>query len=207
MVLSLLTAVLTLALLTVMPGPDVAIVTRMALAHGRAAAFKTALGIAAGLLVWGLLTAAGLAALLATSATAYTVVKWAGAAYLVWLGLQALRHSRRALPDQNVQTIQQPAKRPWLTGFVNNLLNPKIAVFYTSLLPQLVPANAPQSFTLLALVVVHAILSVAWLTIYAFILDRASVVLKRPAVRRTLDRITGVVLIGFGVRVAVESHR
>lgn len=183
-----------------------AIVTRVALAHGRMSAFQTALGIAAGLLVWGLLTAVGLAALLAASAEAYNVVRWAGAFYLLWLGAQALWHSFRNKYAQEASSIPPVTKRPWLAGFVNNLLNPKIAVFYTSLLPQLVPAGAPHTFTLFVLVIVHAVLSVAWLTFYGSAIVRMSHILQRPRIRRMLDRITGVVLVGFGLRIAAANH-
>jgi threonine/homoserine/homoserine lactone efflux protein len=139
MTLAFLGAVLALALLTIMPGPDVAIVTRVVLAHGKAAAFRTALGIATGLLFWGFLTVIGLSALLAASTTAYLVVKFAGAAYLIWLGLKTIWHSRQHTVNEPAVMKRQRAHRPWLTGFINNSFNPKIAVFYTSLLPQLVP--------------------------------------------------------------------
>jgi threonine/homoserine/homoserine lactone efflux protein len=205
MIVSLLGAVLALALLTLLPGPDVAIVTRIVLTHGRAAACKAACGIAAGLLTWGLLTVAGLSALLAASAEAYMVVKLAGAAYLLWLGIQTIWHSQRHSSNDPVFTLPR-ARRPWLTGFTNNLLNPKIAVFYTSLLPQLVPSGAPHAITLFGLVIAHAILTVSWLTVYSFAVDRTSGVLRRPRVRKALDRLTGATLIGFGIRVATSEH-
>lgn len=154
-------AVLALALLTVLPGPDMAVVTRVALAHGRAGAVRAGLGIVSGLLVWGLLTVAGLAALLAASATAYTVVRLAGAAYLVWLGVQALRSScTGALIDPaQVHGPGTTSATAYRTGLLSNLLNRKIAVFYTGLLPNLVPSGAPHTITLVALVLVHAVLS------------------------------------------------
>ncbi len=206
MTASLVTAVLALALLTVLPGPDVAVVTRVALARGRSGALRTALGIVSGLLAWGLLTVAGLAALLAASATAYTAVRVAGAAYLVWLGLQALWSSRAGAVSAAAVTGSATG-RPFRTGLVSNLLNPKIAVFYTGLLPNLVPAGAPQATTLVGLVLVHAVLSLGWLTLYAALVGRAAGTLQRPRVRRTLDRVTGVVLVGFGLRLAAAGHR
>jgi threonine/homoserine/homoserine lactone efflux protein len=206
MTLALLGAVLALALLTIMPGPDVVIVTRIVLAHGRTAAFRTALGIATGLLFWGFLTVIGLAALLAASAGAYMVVKFAGAAYLIWLGIRTIWHSRQYAANEPAVMKRQRARRPWLTGFINNLLNPKIAVFYTSLLPQLVPIGVPHALTLFALVIAHAVLTVSWLTTYTYAINRSVRVLHRPRVRRALDRLTGVVLIGFGIRVATIEH-
>jgi threonine/homoserine/homoserine lactone efflux protein len=215
---ALLAALGTLALLTVLPGPDVAVVTRVGLASGRRAAFGAALGIASGCLVWGLLTAAGLAALLAASATAFTVVKLAGAAYLIWLGLHSWWHSRpgrvpadgdpsagsEAATGQPVET--QTLTGAWRTGLVANLLNPKIGVFYTSLLPQLVPAGWPAAPTLIGLVLAHDVMGLLWLNWYAAMLHRARGVLHRPRMRRLLDRATGTALIGFGLRVALQRH-
>jgi threonine/homoserine/homoserine lactone efflux protein len=206
MTLAFLGAVLALALLTIMPGPDVAIVTRVVLAHGKTAAFRTALGIATGLLFWGFLTVIGLSALLASSAEAYVVVKLAGAAYLIWLGIKTIWHGRQYTVNEPAVMKRERAHRPWLTGFINNLLNPKIAVFYTSLLPQLVPSGARHVLTLFALVIVHAVLTVSWLTTYTYAINRSVRFLHRLRVRRALDRLTGVVLIGFGIRVATIEH-
>lgn len=194
-------AVLALTVLTLLPGPDVALVTRVALSRGREAAFRTSLGILSGLLVWGALTVAGLAAVLAASATAYTALRIAGAVYLVALGLVAL--FRRAPVDEHVAV---PAVRgAWRTGFVSNMLNPKIAVFYTGVLPGLVPDGAPHVPALVALVVVHVLMGLVWLTAYAAFVDRAARVVRRPSVRRALDRVTGVVLVAFGLRVAADA--
>jgi threonine/homoserine/homoserine lactone efflux protein len=201
---SLIAAVLVLALLTIVPGPDVAVMTRVALGSGRAAAARTAAGVAAGCLVWGVLTAAGLAAVLAASAEAYTVVKVVGAAYLVFLGAQALWRSRGRATSESVEVAPRREGRPFWTGLMTNLLNPKIAVFYTGLLPQLVPAGAPVGATLLGLVVAHAVLGLVWLNAYAALLHGARGTVTRPRVRRGMERITGVVLIGFGVRVATQ---
>jgi threonine/homoserine/homoserine lactone efflux protein len=193
-----LAAVGALTLLTLLPGPDVAVVTRVALSRGRPAALRTSLGIVCGLLTWGLLTVAGLAALLAASATAYTVVRLAGGAYLCLLGIRAIRSAGTAHEEA------APAHRgsPWRTGFVSNVLNPKIAAFYTGVLPQLVPEGAPHAAGLAALVAVHVAVTLAWLALYAALVTRAARALRRPRVRRALDRVTGVVLLGFGVRVA-----
>lgn len=206
MVVSLLAAVGALTLLTVLPGPDVAVLTRVGLAHGRRAALETAAGIISGLLVWGLLTVAGLAALLAASATAYTVVKLVGAAYLLVLGVLTLLHARTpsAVPTLNGADVTRSG-HPYRSGLISNLLNPKMAVFYTTLLPQLVPAGLPQTPTLIGLVLLHAALGAAWLATLSVLLTRVSAVLHRPTVRRVLDRATATVLIGFGLRVALSD--
>lgn len=204
---SLAASVLALALLTVLPGPDVAVVTRLALSHGRPAALRGSLGIVCGLLVWGLLTVAGLAALLAASAAAYTALKFVGAAYLIFLGAQAIWRSGSGHGD-SLPTASTPVLTSgFRVGLVSNLLNPKIAVFYTSLLPTLVPTGAPQAATLVGLVLLHCALSLSWLIAYAAFLLRASNVLKRPNIRQVLERLTGIALIGFGVRIATTGRR
>ncbi len=163
-------------------------------------------GFATGLLFWGFLTVIGLSALLAASTRAYMVVKFAGAAYLIWLGLKTIWHNRQHTVNDPAVMKRQRAHRPWLTGFINNLFNPKIAVFYTSLLPQLVPSGAPHAVTLFALVIAHAVLTVSWLTAYTYAINRSARFLQRPRVRTALDRLTGLVLIGFGIRVATIEH-
>lgn len=198
-------AVSVLVLLTLLPGPDMAVVTGSALSSGRGAAAQTAAGVVAGLVSWGLLAVAGLAAVLAASAEAYFVVKVVGAAYLVLLGFWTLWRTRQSVP---VRSERLPAGRAtgWRAGLLTNLLNPKIAVFYTGLLPQLVPAGMPTSTTMLGLVLIHAVLSLTWLNAYAWLLTRSRALMTRPGARRVLQRVTGVALVGFGVRLAVASR-
>ncbi|WP_375256496.1 LysE family translocator [Streptomyces sp. PKU-EA00015] len=194
-----------LALLTVVPGPDMAVVTKRAIASGTAEALRTAAGITTGLLVWGVFTVVGLAAILAASAEAYFVVKILGAAYLVFLGLQALWQSRRSAP-RTAESKTTGSGGAYLTGLTTNVLNPKIAVFYTGLLPTLAPHGLPTAAGMGLLVLLHAALTLTWLGSYTYLVSRARSVFERPRVRRLLDRVTGVVLIGFGVRVAAEAN-
>jgi len=212
-VTALLAALAALALLTVLPGPDVALVTRTALAHGRRAAFGAALGISTGCLAWGLAVAAGLAAVLAASPVLFTAVRWAGAAYLVGLGMRTwwatLRGRNGAWPPPGPVTSSSgaaPIAAGWRTGLVGNLLNPKIAVFYTGLLPQLVPPGWAPAPTLVGLVLAHDLMGLAWLNGYAWMLHRGRGVLDRPRPRRVVERLTGSALIGFGVRVALRPR-
>ncbi|MGV9694045.1 LysE family translocator [Streptomyces sp. NPDC003444] len=204
MLVQLLTATGVLAVLTVVPGPDMAVVTKRALASGRQDGLRTVGGIAAGLLVWGALTVVGLAAVLAASATAYTLVKLAGALYLGFLGVQALLQSRRGGPEKPA-AVPVPSGNPWRTGLVSNVLNPKIAVFYTGLLPTLAPPALPPHLGMTLLVLAHVALTLAWLGGYVMVLARARAFFERPSVRRATDRVTGVVLIGFGVKVATSQ--
>ncbi len=192
-----------LAVLTMVPGPDMAVVTKRAVASSWHDGLRTVGGIAIGLLIWGSLTVVGLAAIVAASAMVYTVVKLAGAAYLAFLGVQTLLRSRRS--HATTAVAPSPAGNPWRTGLVSNLFNPKIAVFYTGLLPTLAPSGMPVSVGMTLLVLIHAILTLGWLGGYVLLLAKARAFFERPAVRRTMERATGVVLIGFGVKVAA-SH-
>ncbi|RNG30429.1 LysE family translocator [Streptomyces botrytidirepellens] len=192
-----------LAVLTVVPGPDMAVVTKRAVSCGWRDGLRTAAGITTGLLVWGVLTLVGLAAVLAASAVAYTVVKLAGAAYLIVLGVQSLLRSRRGrATGAPAASAAAPAGNAWRTGLVSNVFNPKIAVFYTGLLPTLAPAGLSPHLGMAILVLLHASITAVYLAGYVMLLAKARGFFERPAVRRALDRVTGVVLIGFGVKVA-----
>ncbi|WP_372348187.1 LysE family translocator [Streptomyces sp. KL116D] len=205
MLVQLLAATGVLAVLTMVPGPDMAVVTKRALASGWRDGLRTVGGITTGLLVWGVLTVVGLAAVLAASATAYTIVKLAGALYLAYLGVQALLQSRRGAPSHPAPDAPSPSGNPWRTGMVSNVFNPKIAVFYTGLLPTLAPSGVSPHLGMSLLVLVHATLTLSWLGAYVLVLAKARTVFEKPAVRRAMDRATGVVLIGFGVKVATSQ--
>ncbi|WP_055490752.1 LysE family translocator [Streptomyces sp. TP-A0356] len=194
-----------LGLLTVAPGPDMAVVTRRALVAGPADALRTVGGIATGLLIWGALTVAGLAAVLAASPSAYLVVKLLGAGYLVFLGAQTLWQNRRAAPASADTGTRITAGSPWRTGLVSNLLNPKIAVFYTGLLPTLAPPRLPAAWAMTVLVILHTVLTFSWLGSYVLLLSKAGHVLEEPRTHRAIGRTTGVVLIGFGLVVATAA--
>ncbi|MDI3422336.1 LysE family translocator [Streptomyces luteolus] len=206
MFVQLLAATGVLAVLTMVPGPDMAVVTKRAIASGRRDGLSTVGGITAGLLVWGALTVVGLAAVLAASSTAYTVVKLAGAVYLGFLGVQALLQSRRnRATASEAAAPPPPSGNPWRTGLVSNVFNPKIAVFYTGLLPTLAPPGLAPHLGMTLLVLIHAALTLVWLGAYVLVLAKASAFFEKPSVRRALDRVTGVVLIGFGAKVATSQ--
>jgi RhtB (resistance to homoserine/threonine) family protein len=189
------------ALVVVTPGVDMALVTRTAIVDGRRAALATALGINAGIAFWSVAAAVGLAAVVAASAEAFTAIKLAGAAYLVWLGVQALRSAGapREAPRGRRST-------PFRQGLVSNLLNPKIAVFFTGLLPQFTTAEGGAG-ALLLLGAVFNVLGLAWLSLYAVVVARGRDLLAGPRVLRAFDRVTGAVLVGLGLRLALEERR
>ena len=190
------------AVLTVTPGVDMALVTRTALERGPRPARLTAAGICSGLLVWAALSAIGVAAVLSASAEVYTVLRLAGAAYLIFLGVQGLL--RAAGPDR----VEAPraAGSPFRQGLFTNLLNPKIAVFYTTFLPQFIRAGDPVLAMSLLLASIHAALSLVWLSGYGSAVARAGDVLRRGRARRALDALSGLVLVGLGVRLALERR-
>jgi threonine/homoserine/homoserine lactone efflux protein len=194
------------AIVVITPGIDMALVTRNALMHGRRAAVMTAFGINVGILFWVLAAALGLAAVVSTSATAFAAIKLAGAVYLVYLGVQALRSTRTDRPENGPMPRSALSSRlAFRQGLISNVLNPKIAVFFTSLLPQFVGAHGSAGGLLLLGLLFNA-MGVGWLICYATAVARGRNLLVRPRVRRTLDRISGLVLVGLGTRLALEKR-
>jgi threonine/homoserine/homoserine lactone efflux protein len=188
----------------VTPGPDTALAVRNTLAGGRRAGVLTAAGVVAGQAVWTLATSAGIAALLVASRPAFTALRYAGAAYLVYLGLQSLLAAVRGGDPPARRQGRPPTVAAFRQGLVSNLANPKSAVFFTSLLPQFVGrASFPA---LLALGLVYCSITLAWLCAYAVAVARVGVVLRRPLVRRAIEAVTGVVLTALGLRLATERR-
>ena len=178
---------------------------------GRAGGIFTALGIASGLAIWALATSAGIVALLVASAPLFLAVKYAGAAYLVFLGVQALREAFRPDPARETAPADRLARRltpfaAFRQGVVSDLGNPKMAVFFASLLPQFVPSGAATFSAFLALGVVFALMTFAWLAFYAAMIAKAGKFLRRPAIRRAIEGVSGILLIGLGLRIATEQR-
>ena len=198
-----------ITLLTITPGADMAMVSRSVFMGGRRAAFATTLGIGAGCMVWAIASAAGVAAVLAASETAYDALRLVGAAYLVWLGVQSLWAAARGyagapLPDPSSAGVHGSLRRPFRQGLLTNLFNPKIALFYTTFLPQFIGPGDPVLLLSLAMASVHILLGLAWLSAYAWLLDRAVEAFRGSRVRRALDALTGAVLVALGIRVAAD---
>ena len=193
-----------LALLTISPGADMALIAKMTIERGRRAAFIASLGICTGLFVHATASALGLSVVLATSAEAFTVVKFAGAAYLAYLGARALRDSFADRPPAEAQPVRAGAS--YVQGLLSNVLNPKVAVFYLTFLPQFIDPSGNVLAQSLAFAVAHAVMGIAWLAAYAYVLARLSHLFARSGVRRWLERVTGAVLVGLGVRLAFERR-
>jgi threonine/homoserine/homoserine lactone efflux protein len=206
---ALLSFTLAAGLLTVTPGLDTALVLRTAGAEGAWRALSAALGICCGCLAWGVVVAMGLGVLLTASELAYTLLRWVGAAYLVWLGAGMLLRARDGLPvEVELPDNRVGRGRGWFVrGVLTNLLNPKVGVFYLTFLPQFVPDGVPVSGFIILLAAIHATAGVLWFGTLIVAMQSLSRLLRRPGVVRVLDRLTGCVLIGFGLRLAFEGRR
>jgi threonine/homoserine/homoserine lactone efflux protein len=197
------------ALVIATPGQDTALTIKNTLAGGRRAGVLTALGVSTGQAVWTLAASAGVAALLVASEPAFLTLKLAGAAYLVFLGAQSLLAALRGASVHEVRG-GAPARLAPATGYrqgvVSNLGNPKMAVFFTSLLPQFAPAGGGSFAVMLALGLVFCAMTFLWLAAYSAAVDRAGHVLRRRGVRRALDAVTGTVLVALGLRLATQER-
>ena len=193
-------------LLTLTPGLDTALVLRTAAVEGPRRAWLAAFGICLGTVIWGAMVALGLGALLAASALAFTVLKWAGAAYLVWLGVNLILKPRNRF-DVGGSVASPRSGMAWFRrGVLNNLLNPKAGVFYVSFLPQFVPQGVPAAPWMFMLALIHVVFG---LVFFAFLIGATRPIagfLQQASVVRWLDRITGGVFLGFGLRLALSRR-
>jgi len=191
--------------LVLIPGPDFAVVTKNTLAGGRRRGRWTALGVSSSNLVQGAAAAAGLGALIVRVQPLFEAIKWAGVAYLAYMGAQAVRSAVRGQYPPGLAGA--PASRDgltgWRQGFVSNITNPKVLVFYLAVLPQFLTPGAGLGW-LLVLAWSHALLSLAYLQVLVTGLHGARKLLARRRVRRALDATTGAVLLGFSARLAAE---
>jgi threonine/homoserine/homoserine lactone efflux protein len=197
--------------LTIIPGLDTALVLRTALIQGRGRAFATALGILTGALVWGAGAAAGVSALLTASTIGYSIVRIAGAAYLVWLGCRFLRSAMsHQTDDEESESTQGGGPRSpwrcWQRGLLTNLLNPKIGAFYVAVLPQFIPDHAPHLMFGLLLTAVHDLEGMVWFAVLICGAYSVRRLLSRRSTRRAMDASTGGVLIGFGVKLGLTAR-
>ncbi|MGW4894639.1 LysE family translocator [Kitasatospora sp. NPDC004240] len=197
---------LVVGLLTLTPGLDTALILRTSALAGRRQAWGVVLGIQTGTLLWGTLTSAGVTALLTASQLAYEVLRWAGAAYLIWMGIGMLRdRGGEPAAEEDGPAGSDGLLHGWRRGTLTNLLNPKVGVFYVAVLPQFIPAGAPHFAAGVALTCVHVVEGLLWSAVLVGFAKAVRGWLRRPAARRAMDRVTGVVVVGFGVRLAVAD--
>ena len=198
---SLLAYIVAATLLTITPGADTLLVVRYA-GRGKAAGFAAALGVCAGTLVWGAVVALGIAALIVANPLLYDLLKWAGAAYLVWLGIQLLV----AKPSTARASSPASAGSPFASGLLTNLLNPKVGVFYLAFLPQFIPAGVAQGPFILLLAAIHGLLGLIWFAFLIAGVDRAAPSLRSARVTGLLSKLTGILFVGMGARLLLSSR-
>jgi len=202
-------------LLTITPGADTMLVIRNVMARGRAAGLQTTVGACCGLFVHATLSALGLSLVLVRSATAFEVVKMIGAGYLIWLGVQAVRQAIRREPDRErldggavaSASMAGRDRRSFLEGFLSNVLNPKVAVFYLAFLLQFMSSGDWVFGKSMLLAAIHFVEGIVWMSALTFFIARVQAWISRPRVRRTIEVTTGAVLIGFGARLALDRTR
>jgi threonine/homoserine/homoserine lactone efflux protein len=210
---AVLSFVLLAGLLTLVPGLDTALVLRSSISKSRSFAFATALGINTGAMIWGVAAAVGVSALLAASEFAYHILTLAGAAYMIWLGASLLwtsllKTKESATPAGEAAALTAGKNndlfKGWLTGTGTNLLNPKVGVFYIATIPQFIPAGVSPLLMGILLAGVHCLLATVWFTLLIFGTGYAARWLKGARSIRIIDSITGTVLVGFGLKLALE---
>ena len=202
---SLTSFMLTAGLLTITPGLDNALVLRTGTTEGSGPALRASLGITCGCLLWGGAVAVGLGAVLAASAVAFSALKWAGVAYLLWLGGNMLLRPRAEFSIGPVADAHRARRKlgSFWTGVLQNLLNPKIGVFYISFLPQFVPQGVPPTGYTFLLAVIHGLIGLAWFAALILATQPLLRLLRRPSVIKAIDRVTGCVFVAFGAKLAL----
>ena len=198
------------AVLIVTPGPDTALIIRNALRAGARSASLSAVGVGVGSAAWAAASVVGVAALLESSDVAFTVFKLAGAAFLVFLGLRAIAGTFRTTPAGAPESVPAPpacmtARNALLQGVLNNLLNPKAGAIFATVMPQFIQPGDPTS-RLVLMVVCYDVMVIAWLCVYAVVVSRARRSGVGARLRKGLERVTGTVIIGLGLRLALERR-
>ncbi|ENX38749.1 LysE family translocator [Acinetobacter courvalinii] len=192
-----------ITLLTITPGLDTTLIIRTATLEGKAKAFQAALGINLGCIVWGVIVACGLGALLMTSDLAFNLLKWMGALYLAWLGLNLILKPRSQLAGLNDSTT---AQNWFIKGFWGNLLNPKVGIFYISFLPQFIPQSSSPIIWTMGLVMIHVVIGLFWSIFLIVAMQSISAYLKQPKFIQYMDRITGSVFLLFALKLAFSKR-
>ncbi|MEH7111483.1 LysE family translocator [Neobacillus niacini] len=193
-------------LLILLPGPDTAIATKNTLSVGRTGGFKTMLGTCSALLIHTLAAVAGLSAIIVKSALLFSFFKYAGAAYLVYLGAKTLwaLWNKQVTPEISAESRYE-GKSCFKQGFLTNLLNPKVAVFFLTFLPQFVDSGSPTLIPFLIMGITYTFLTAIWFFIYIYLLNQIGAFMKRPRTQRVMEAATGTILIGFGIKLALEK--
>lgn len=193
-------------LLIILPGPDTAIMTKNTVIGGRKGGMQTMIGSCVGLSIHTIAAVAGLSAIIVKSAVAFTVIKYVGAAYLCYLGVRTLMNMR-AKKNQVEEEVLVEAKGNsyFKQGFITNITNPKVAVFFLTFLPQFLAPGADAFWAFLVMGILYTVLTLAWFFFYVVLLDKIRTFMKRPSTQAMIEMVTGIVLIGFGIKLAFEK--
>lgn len=195
-------------LLIILPGPDTAIATKNTLSAGKVGGFKTVLGTFCAILIHTIAAVVGLSAIIVKSAFLFSVFKYVGAVYLVYLGVKtiwALPNKKEEIPMESNVANKFKNQSQFKQGFLTNMLNPKVAVFFLTFLPQFVDPGTNTIGPFLLMGVTYAVLTAIWFILYIYLVDQISAFMKRPRTTTVIESITGIVLIGFGVKLALEK--
>ena len=199
----LISYLIAITLLTLTPGLDTTLIIRTATIEGKVKAFQAALGINLGCIVWGIIVACGLGALLMTSDLAFNALKWMGAAYLTWLGFNLILKP----PTQLAGLNESAATQNWfMKGLWGNLLNPKVGIFYISFLPQFIPHTASPVVWTMGLVLIHVLIGFIWSIFLIAAMQSIAAYLKQPKFIQYMDRITGSIFILFALKLALSKR-
>ncbi|PFD97791.1 LysE family translocator [Priestia megaterium] len=202
--------VITCIFLIVLPGPDTAIMTKNTLTVGKQGGFKTMLGICCALSIHTLTAIVGLSAIIAKSALLFSIFKYIGAVYLIYLGIKSLWTLRNKNTTETIEPIAKSKYKnesSFKQGFLTNLLNPKIAVFFLTFLPQFVNPESHTFMPFLILGITYIVLTIVWYLFYIYLLNQISSFMKKPKTQKVIEGITGTILIGFGIKLALEKAR
>jgi threonine/homoserine/homoserine lactone efflux protein len=194
------------AAITVSPGPDSLLVLRTAVVAGPRKALAAAAGVCTGLFAWALSAALGISAVLAESALLFDFIKWTGAAYLCWLGIRLLQSSRRQSVSADPDIVDVRRDQSFAIELLTNISNPKVGVFYVSLLPQFVPDGVSAGPFMAGLAVIHIAEGALWFAFLVLATRPLARWLARPHVLQILDRVTGVIMIGLGARLTFDRR-
>ncbi|MDT2046556.1 LysE family translocator [Priestia flexa] len=202
----LLTFLLLSSFVVMSPGVDTALITKRTVSEGRTSGYRMAMGITAGSLVHTFAAAFGLSAILMQSALAFEIVKYVGAIYLIYLGVSSFMTRKKQETEENLKDQIKPGQSAFKQGLLSNVLNPKVAMFFLTFLPQFVTPGSSSIQQLLVMGVIYTFLSISWFFVYVFFINYLRSWLLSAKVQRAMDRATGLVLIGFGVKLAFSRQ-
>ncbi|MBO1511072.1 LysE family translocator [Metabacillus bambusae] len=193
--------------IVISPGIDTALITKRTISDGRKDGYKMALGLSTGSLVHTFAAAFGISAILMQSAVAFEIVKYVGAIYLIYLGLSSfITRSKKEFTNFENLNNSVMKKSAFKQGLFSNVLNPKVAMFFLTFLPQFVKTGENATQQLIMMGVIYTVLSIAWFFVYVLLINYLRVWLMSPKVQRIMDKATGLVLIGFGLKLALDKQ-